>query len=81
MGWGTDAATLLGTVSPADLEHLDLAVGSMGPKVEAACTFVEDTGGVAVIGALEEIEAMVAGTAGTRIAPPADPEDMRLPGL
>lgn len=81
VGWGTDAATLLGTVSPADLEHLDLAVGSMGPKVEAACTFVEDTGGVAVIGALEEIEAMVAGTSGTRIAAPADPEDMRLPGL
>ncbi len=79
--WGTDAAALLGTVSPADLGDLDLAAGSMGPKVEAACAFVEATGGVAVIGGLGDIEAMVAGTAGTRILAPADPEDVRLPGL
>jgi carbamate kinase len=80
-GWGSDEAELLGTVTPADLEHLDLAAGSMGPKVEAACAFVEASGGVAVIGALADIEAMVGGAAGTRVSAPADPEDMRLPGL
>jgi len=80
-GWGTESATRLGAVSPGDLEHLDLAAGSMGPKVEAACAFVEATGGVAVIGALEDIEGMVAGAAGTRILAPVDPEDIRLPGL
>ena len=79
--WGSDQAERLGTVTPADLEGLDLAVGSMGPKVEAACAFVLASGGVAVIGALGDIEAMVAGTAGTRVSAPADPEDMRLPGL
>jgi carbamate kinase len=39
----------------------------MGPKVEAACEFVLATGKTAVIGALEQIEAMLAGTAGTQV--------------
>ena len=37
----------------------------MGPKVEAACRFVEESGGIAGIGRLEEAEAILAGTAGT----------------
>ena len=37
----------------------------MGPKVEAACTFVEKTGKTAAIGALADIQAIVAGEAGT----------------
>ena len=41
----------------------------MGPKVEAACRFVEATGGTAAIGALEDAVAIVAGTAGTTISP------------
>ncbi len=41
----------------------------MGPKVEAACTFVKDTGRPAAIGALADIQAIVAGQAGTRILP------------
>ena len=40
----------------------------MGPKVEAACRFVEHTGGVAAIGALDEAEAVAAGEAGTRVS-------------
>jgi carbamate kinase len=43
--------------------------GSMGPKVEAACRFVERTGGWAAIGALEQAGAIVAGSAGTWIEP------------
>lgn len=45
-----------------------LPAGSMGPKVEAAAAFASATGRPAVIGALSDIEAMVAGEAGTRIS-------------
>ena len=47
---------------------LAFAAGSMGPKVEAACRFVERTGGTAAIGALSELGALVRGDAGTQIA-------------
>ena len=40
----------------------------MLPKVVAACDFAKATGKPAVIGALAGIDAMLAGTAGTRIA-------------
>lgn len=46
----------------------ELPPGSMGPKVEAAAAFASATGRPAVIGALDDIEALVAGTAGTRIS-------------
>jgi carbamate kinase len=38
----------------------------MGPKVEAACTFVERTGQRAVIGSLNDIKKMVNSLAGTQ---------------
>jgi carbamate kinase len=47
------------------LEAYDFAAGSMGPKVEAACDFVRETGKRAAIGALADIEAIVVGEAGT----------------
>ncbi|MEL4166634.1 carbamate kinase, partial [Pseudomonas sp. ZS001] len=47
---------------------LGFAAGSMGPKVQAACEFARNTGKVAVIGALADIDAIVQGTAGTRIS-------------
>ena len=41
----------------------------MGPKVEAACAFARaHRGKVAAIGALEDLPAILAGTAGTRIS-------------
>ena len=40
--------------------------GSMGPKVEAACDFVQRSGGRAVIGSLSDMQGMVDGTAGTQ---------------
>ena len=39
----------------------------MGPKVEAACEFVESTGEIAMIGALNNTSAILAGNAGTLI--------------
>ena len=44
----------------------------MGPKIEAACRFVERTGGEAVIGALSELRDVAAGRTGTRVFPPAE---------
>ena len=41
----------------------------MGPKVEAACAFAEETGRPAAIGALADIGAIVAGEAGTLVEP------------
>lgn len=53
---------------PDELERLDFAAGSMGPKVQAACDFARHTGKVAVIGSLADIEDIVKGTAGTRVS-------------
>jgi carbamate kinase len=57
----------LGKVTPRELQSLSLDPGSMGPKVQAACDFVESGGQRAVIGALEDIPELVAGTRGTRV--------------
>jgi carbamate kinase len=43
--------------------------GSMGPKVDAACRFVELTGNTAAIGALDSAAAMLRGDEGTIITP------------
>jgi carbamate kinase len=65
--WGRPNARLLHRVSPTQLKQYNFADGSMGPKVEAAIQFVEATGQRAAIGALADIEAIVAGEAGTTI--------------
>lgn len=66
--WGTPQSRCIKTATPDDLLALGFAEGSMGPKVLAACEYVQKTGGVAVIGALEEIVPMVDAQAGTLIA-------------
>jgi carbamate kinase len=43
--------------------------GSMGPKVDAACRFVEAGGGRAVITSLDLIAEAVAGRTGTNVVP------------
>jgi carbamate kinase len=69
-GWGTPEQRKLGRVTPDELRELPFAAGSMGPKVEAAIRFVEATGSRAAIGGLNEIEAIVAGDAGTQVVAP-----------
>ncbi|MGL6280228.1 MAG: carbamate kinase [Gaiella sp.] len=64
---GTPAAAPLGAVTPARLRRERFEPGSMGPKVDAACRFVERTGGRAVIGALADAVGLVAGDAGTQV--------------
>ena len=39
----------------------------MGPKVRAACSFVEQTGGLAVIGSMSDTPALLRGDAGTTV--------------
>ena len=70
--WGTGGASPIRRSTPAELRSLAFADGSMGPKVEAACRFVESTGGIAAIGALEDAVRIVAGDAGTLVVPDAD---------
>jgi carbamate kinase len=65
--WGTSRHRLMRQTSPAELRALRFAGGSMGPKVEAAVAFVEETGRRAAIGSLDEIEQIVAGNAGTLV--------------
>ena len=65
--WGTAAAAPIDASTPAELRELAFAAGSMGPKIEAACRFVERTGGEAVIGSLADLGAVSRGEAGTRI--------------
>ncbi len=67
--WGTPQQRRLDRATPQELRKYDFAAGSMGPKVEAAARFVERTGMRAVIGGLQEIEEIVAGTAGTQVVP------------
>jgi carbamate kinase len=66
-GWGTPEQRKLERVTPSELRELPFAAGSMGPKVEAAARFVEATGNRAVIGGLNEIEAIVDGHEGTQV--------------
>jgi len=65
--WGTPSQHLLREVTPDQIEAFEFAEGSMGPKVEAAARFARRTGNRAAIGSLEDIEAIVAGTAGTSV--------------
>jgi carbamate kinase len=69
-GWGTPTARRLGCVAAAELDPAGFASGSMGPKVEAARTFLAAGGGtgrIAGIGALSDAAAILRCEAGTII--------------
>jgi carbamate kinase len=72
-GWGTPAQRALGDVTPQALAALDFTTGSMGPKVQAACDFVNRSGGMAGIGAMDDASAILARRAGTRVVRAAPP--------
>jgi len=69
-GFGTPRQRTITAANPdvllAEYES-EFAAGSMLPKVIAACDFAKATGKIAAIGALAGIDAMLAGTAGTRV--------------
>lgn len=68
-GWGTTSARPIGQTTIAALRRMTFEAGSMAPKVEAACRFVERTGRPAAIGALEEAAEIMAGRKGTVVLP------------
>jgi carbamate kinase len=67
LDWGTETQRLVPSLDAVAAEELELAAGSMGPKVQAAGRFAAATGGRAAIGALADAAALVAGTAGTQV--------------
>jgi carbamate kinase len=73
LGYGTAEARPLGEVSVAELRKYaadgQFAGGSMGPKVEAVCRFIEHGGRRGVITSLDRIPEAVAGRAGTVVVP------------
>ena len=68
-GFGTPEASPVRRETPAGMRALDVPAGSMGPKVDAVCRFVELTGGVAAIGRLEDAADILTGDAGTIVTP------------
>jgi carbamate kinase len=65
--WNTPDASPLRAVTPQELRRRRFAPGSMGPKVEAACRFVEAAGGRAGIGRLEDALEVLEGRRGTTV--------------
>jgi carbamate kinase len=68
-GYGTPDAHPISHATPGEMRSRSFPAGSMGPKVEAACRFVEATGKMAAIGRLDAAEALLARTAGTVVSP------------
>jgi carbamate kinase len=66
-GWGTSRQELIRETSPKALRALDLAAGSMAPKVDAVCRFVEAGGGLGAIGSLHQAAEILDGRAGTAV--------------
>lgn len=71
LGHGTDNERPLSSVTVGDARaHLasgEFPAGSMGPKVEALCRFVEATGAFAAVTSIDHAEDALAGRAGTRV--------------
>jgi carbamate kinase len=63
--WGTPDQRAVRRATPEALAQGEFPSGSMGPKVRAACSFVERTGGFAAIGSISDTPALLRGEAGT----------------
>jgi carbamate kinase len=74
--WGTPKQRAIRRATPEALAEGGFAEGSMGPKIRAACQFVEKTGGRAAIGAIQDTAKLVRGEAGTIVAPDAQGVEM-----
>jgi carbamate kinase len=72
LDWGTPTQRAIRRANPAALTDIGFAAGSMGPKVDAACRFAQETGKKAAIGALADLAQIIAGEAGTTISKVGD---------
>lgn len=77
--FGRDDQAAIGDTTPGALNELDLAPGSMGPKVGAAAAFVRASGKRAGIGRLSDARAILEGQAGTRVLPDTASGDQNAP--
>lgn len=68
--WKQKDAQPIHETSPAELRAHTFAPGSMRPKVEAACRFVENGGSLAGIGLIEDAAAILLGQRGTIVRRP-----------
>jgi carbamate kinase len=68
LDWGKPTQRAIRSATPGSLADVAFAAGSMGPKVDAACHFAKATGKKAAIGALADLERIIAGSAGTTIS-------------
>jgi carbamate kinase len=79
LGYGTAGARPLGRVGVAELRTYaatgEFGSGSMGPKVEAVCRFVDGGGRLAAITSLDRIADAAAGRAGTVVVRDPRPDD------
>jgi carbamate kinase len=73
LGWGTAEERPVEQMTVAEARaHRDAGefpAGSMGPKVEALCRFVESTSGLGLITSVDASAAALEGRTGTRIVP------------
>ncbi len=76
LNWNSPQQQKIRRTSVTEIRKHDFPQGSMGPKVEAACQFVEQTGKKAAIGNLTDIQHILNGTKGTTIQ--VDGESMRF---
>ncbi|QHV01551.1 carbamate kinase [Synechocystis sp. CACIAM 05] len=67
--WGTDYAHRFEQTTSKNLRRYRFAEGSMGPKVEAACRFVETTGQWCGIGKLDQALDIIDRKTGTVVMP------------
>jgi len=68
-GYGTPGAVPIHHASPAELRARSFPAGSMGPKIQAVCRFVERTGKMAAIGQLADAQDLLDRKAGTVVVP------------
>jgi carbamate kinase len=71
VGYGTEKEEPLSDITAVDARRYlaagEFPAGSMGPKVEAVCRFVESTGGVGAISSISGSIGVLKGRGGTRI--------------
>jgi carbamate kinase len=77
LGWGGEDERPIARTTPEELRAQFFPDGSMGPKVEACCLMVEETGGRAAIGALDDLRGLLDGSAGTQVEPGKTPSGSR----
>lgn len=67
LDWGKSTQQPIRNISTTQLKTINFPDGSMGPKIKAACEFVDLTRKTAVIGTLTQLDQMLQGSAGTNI--------------